>query len=239
MNKDLTAMSFFEVFLYAFIGVALTEELCKWVMVYFKGYNHREFDELYDILVYSIFVSLGFAFFENLLYVFNSGTIQIALLRAVSAIPGHACDAVFMGYYLSLAKKCKIMGKSEKEKKYLWLSVLIPAILHGIYDFCLMAGIGILIIVFLVFVVYLYIISIKKLNKLSNVSKNASAKKEQFNNNQPMHAQQVQYQYNNQSMPTQQVQYQNNIPQPQNLFCTNCGERLTGIFCTNCGVKSK
>ena len=225
MNKELTEMSFFEVFLYAFIGVALTEELCKWVMVYFKGYNHREFDELYDILVYSIFVSLGFAFFENLLYVFNSGTIQIALLRAVSAIPGHACDAVFMGYYLSLAKKCKTMGKSEKEKKYLWLSVLIPAILHGIYDFCLMAGIGILVIVFLVFVVYLYIISIKKLNKLSNVSKNASAKKEQFNNNQSMHA--------------QQVQYQNNIPQPQNLFCTNCGERLTGIFCTKCGVKSE
>ena len=31
--------SFLDILLYSFIGVALVEELCKWVMVYFKGYN--------------------------------------------------------------------------------------------------------------------------------------------------------------------------------------------------------
>lgn len=221
MNKELETMSFIEVFLYAFIGVALTEEVCKWVMVYFKGYNHKEFDEIYDILVYSIFVSLGFAFFENLLYVFSSGTIALALLRAVSAIPGHACDAVFMGYYLSLAKQCKLLRKHEKEKKYLWMSVLIPALLHGIYDFCLMSGITILILFFLVFVIYLYVISIGKLNKLSKANKNM--KQRQHNT---INAQMVQTPVNQQTV------------QQQRSFCTNCGERLMGNFCTRCGTKN-
>ena len=59
MDKELETMTFVEVFLYAFVGVALVEEFCKWLMVYIGGYNHNEFDEIYDILVYSIFVSLS------------------------------------------------------------------------------------------------------------------------------------------------------------------------------------
>ena len=219
MNKELETMTFVEVFLYAFFGVALVEELCKWLMVYHGGYNHREFDEIYDILVYSIFVSLGFAFFENLLYVFNTGSLSIALLRAVSAIPGHACDAVFMGYYLSLAKQCKILKRSEQEKSFKLKSLFIPAILHGIYDFCLMSGQAILVIVFLVFVIFLYVMSIKKLNKLSKVNKNLNV-----------------YQKRPQAPAVQQVQHQQHVQ--QNNFCTGCGTKLMGPFCTKCGRKN-
>ena len=137
MNKETEEMLFVEVAIYSFFCVALVEEFCKWLMVYRGGYHHKEFDEIYDILVYSIFVSLGFAFFENIMYVLTSQSIYIALLRAVSAIPGHACDAVFMGYYLSLAKQCRILNKPNKEKEYIRMSIFIPTILHGIYDFCL------------------------------------------------------------------------------------------------------
>lgn len=221
MNKEVNMMTFTEVFLYAFVGVALVEEFCKWLMVYFGGYNHREFDEIYDILVYSIFVSLGFAFFENLLYVFNSGSLSIAILRAVSAIPGHACDAVFMGYYLSMAKQCRILKKFDKEKSFLVKSVFIPAVLHGIYDFCLMSGRILFVLVFLVFVVYLYVVSIKKLNKLSgsNRSLNIFLRRPQPAGMGQMGVQQVAPQQNN------------------NNFCTGCGTRLTGPFCTKCGKR--
>ncbi|MBQ8535082.1 MAG: PrsW family intramembrane metalloprotease [Bacilli bacterium] len=221
MNKEVNMMTFTEVFLYAFVGVALVEEFCKWLMVYFGGYNHREFDEIYDILVYSIFVSLGFAFFENLLYVFNSGSLSIAILRAVSAIPGHACDAVFMGYYLSMAKQCRILKKFDKEKSFLVKSIFIPAVLHGIYDFCLMSGRILFVLVFLVFVVYLYVVSIKKLNKLSgsNRSLNIFLRRPQPAGMGQMGVRQVAPQQNN------------------NNFCTGCGTRLTGPFCTKCGKR--
>lgn len=168
MQGTLAEKSFLDVLLYSFIGVALIEETCKWIMTYFLGYHHKEFDEVYDIIVYAIFVSLGFAFVENIIYVIQTANIKTALLRAISAVPSHACDAVFMGYYLSVAKQYALRKKQDKEKMYLILSVIIPTLLHGIYDFCLMSNISSLVIVFIVFVVYLYTFSLMKLLKISH-----------------------------------------------------------------------
>ncbi|MBP5679382.1 MAG: PrsW family intramembrane metalloprotease [Bacilli bacterium] len=171
MKGSLANKSFIETLLYAFVGVALVEEFSKWFMTYTIGYHHREFDELYDGIVYAIFVSLGFAFIENILYVIQTASINTALLRAISAVPSHACDAIFMGYYLSMAKQYSLKGNKDAEQKNVFYSVLIPAILHGIYDFCLMSGYMILVAVFLVFVIFLYILSLKKLKALSKNNK--------------------------------------------------------------------
>lgn len=171
MSKRINNMNFLEIFFYSFICVALIEEFCKWLMLYFKGYNNQEFDELYDIIVYSVFVSLGFAFIENIVYVFSNMTLRTAILRALSSVPGHACDAIFMGYYLSLAKQFQYKKHYKEEKKYILLSIFIPAILHGIYDYCLMSNFAILVIVFCVFILFLYINAFKTLKKVSEKNK--------------------------------------------------------------------
>lgn len=171
MDMKLSEMNFINTLLYAFIGVAFVEEFCKWVMVYSKGYHNKEFDELYDIIVYAVFVSLGFAFFENIMYVLSSGNLRTAIIRAISAVPGHACDAIFMGYYLSIAKQYHYQKKKDLEKKNVILSIFIPALLHGIYDFCLMSGIRLLVFVFIIFVIGLYAISLKKLKEISSSNK--------------------------------------------------------------------
>lgn len=167
MKQDYRQMSFGHVLIYAFVGVALVEESCKWIMLFLGGYNNSEFDELYDIVVYAVFVSLGFAFLENIVYVFTIGDLKTAFIRAISAVPGHACDAIFMGYYLSKAKQFQMKKRKDLETKNIILSILIPTILHGIYDFCLMSGLIILVIVFIVFIIFLYIISVKKLEETS------------------------------------------------------------------------
>lgn len=171
MNLSVKSMDTIELLLYSFIGVALIEELCKWIMIYIFGYHSKKFDELFDIIVYSVFVSLGFAFFENIIYIFYNGNLQVALLRAISAIPAHACDAIFMGYYLSVAKKNNHKNKKGQEIKYLIISIFIPTILHGIYDFCLMSNQMILVYVFIAFVLILYIISIDRLRQMSDNNK--------------------------------------------------------------------
>ena len=167
MKQRFSDMNFMNVLLYSFIGVALVEETCKWVMLYFKGYNNSEFDELYDIVVYAVFVSLGFAFVENIMYVFTLGDLKTSLFRAISAIPGHACDEIFMGYYLSVAKRFQVKNVPRLERKNIILSIVVPTIIHGIYDFCLMSGLMILVAVFIIFIIALYIISLKKLKNMS------------------------------------------------------------------------
>lgn len=171
MASETEYMTFFELMGYAFIGVALVEEFCKFFMTFLFSYRNKAYDEVYDGIVYAVFVSLGFAFFENLLYVFSNQSISVGISRGLLAVPGHACDAVFMGYYLSVAKVYSHQNKKNLERKNLAFSVLVPTILHGIYDFCLFTGEAIFIILFLAFVVVMYIAALKKIKQLSSQSK--------------------------------------------------------------------
>ena len=130
-DKDTSLIS---IFIKTFIGVALAEEGFKWLAVKFKAYNSREFDEIYDIVVYSVFVSLGFAGLENVLYVFVGG-FGVAILRAILSVPGHACFGVMMGYYLSRAKVASISNNNGLYVKNIVLSLLIPMLFHTMYTF--------------------------------------------------------------------------------------------------------
>lgn len=165
---DLDKLSFMGKFFNIFIGVALIEEMSKWIVLYTISYNHKEFDELYDMIIYSCFVSLGFACFENIFYVLEGG-ISIGVFRAFLAVPGHTWDAIFMGQYLGIAKICHVNGRKDLERKNIILSILIPILLHGIYDFCLCLGSYFALFIFLAFVIFMYIISIKKVKKISKI----------------------------------------------------------------------
>lgn len=157
-----------EMILYVFIDIALVEEFSKWIMAYNIGYKSEEFDEIYDSIVYAVFVSLGFACFENILYVFANQSVGVGILRGILSVPGHACYGLYMGYFLSLSMLFSKRGRPDLERRYLILSLVVPAILHGIYDYCLMSGIMILFGIFLVFVILLFVFSIKRLKKIAN-----------------------------------------------------------------------
>ena len=170
LGADTDTLNLFELLIYVFVGIALVEEFCKWGMSYVMSYNSDEFEEIYDMIVYCVFVALGFAFFENLLYVLEGG-IAVGILRALLAVPGHACDGVFMGYYLGLAKFYSLSGMNDLKKKNLILSVLVPTITHGIYDYCLFTGNLLFLLAFFVFVIYMYVHSIKKIKKVVSTNR--------------------------------------------------------------------
>ena len=147
-----------------FIGVDLIEEGFKWLIVKSK-YKKDEFDETYDGIVYAVFVSLGFAAIENILYVCTS-SLSTGILRAITAVPGHAFYAVIMGYYMGKAKQYSIDKNKSKENKLLFISLLIPTILHGIYDVLLVDNI-LAILVWMVFVILVTTYSILLVFKAS------------------------------------------------------------------------
>lgn len=229
LQKDVEAMNYFEVLFYSFIGVALVEECCKWYYVHNVGYKSRAFDEKYDIIVYSVFVSLGFAFFENVLYVFGNQSVLVALTRAILAVPGHACDAIFMGYYLTLAKQANIQKNKELETKNKIKSILVPTILHGIYDFCLFVQDDNYITIFFAFVVILYIASVSKIKKLASTNSNYY-----YNTNSNVYNGYSQISQINNQQPSQ-ANYQQ--AQIQKQYCTNCGAVMIGLFCVRCGKR--
>ena len=157
-------VSFARLLVITFIKVAMLEEGMKLLMVYLFGYKSQEFDETYDIIIYSVFTAIGFAAFENIAYVLSNGSVVIGIIRGLMSVPSHAFDALFMGYYLSLAKISSLKGSKQLEKGNLFKSLMIPTVLHGIYDFCLLSGNIPLIVFSIVFIIFLYIVSINKLN---------------------------------------------------------------------------
>lgn len=164
-------MNLIEMFIYAIINIALVEELCKWFIVYNMTYHNSEFDHLYDMVVYSIFTSLGFAVLENILYVYLGG-FTVGLFRAVSAIPGHASYAIIMANYLGKAKVANLNSDMHNEKKNLLLSILMPTFAHGLYDYFLFTDKFILLICYIIFLIIIYKYSQNKINYLSNIKDN-------------------------------------------------------------------
>lgn len=167
---DTNEFDLVQLFFYVFIVVALLEEFCKWVFVREISYYDENFDRVYDMIVYSVFVALGFACFENILYVFEKG-FMVGVIRALLAVPGHACDGVFMGYFLGMSKSYSLNNNIFMKKKYMVLSILVPTLLHGFYDYCLLSGSGLLMILFFVFVILLYIFTIKRIKKISSINR--------------------------------------------------------------------
>ena len=125
--------SFIHIFINTFISVALVEEGFKWIIIRLIAYNNKEFDEVYDIIVYSVFASLGFACIENILYVITGG-FTVAILRALLSIPGHTCFGIVMGYFFAQEKLATVNKNLKIKNKNIILSLVVPSLLHSIYD---------------------------------------------------------------------------------------------------------
>ena len=111
--------------------VAFSEEGAKYFLLKRRTWNSAAFNCQFDGVVYAVFVALGFALWENISYVLMYG-LSTALVRAV---PGHACFGVFMGVWYGLAKRLHGQGRGSASKLCRVLALLLPAFLHGCYDF--------------------------------------------------------------------------------------------------------
>lgn len=117
-----------------FVVVAFSEEGFKYLLLKNRTWYSPAFNCRFDGVVYAVFVSLGFALWENIGYVVQYG-LSTALLRAVTAVPGHACFGVFMGAWYGMAKDYDNMGRPGLSKLCRFMAFLLPAFMHGCYDF--------------------------------------------------------------------------------------------------------
>ena len=141
----------------AFVVAAFTEESFKFMVFYLLIRKNHEFDERFDGIVYAVFISLGFAGIENIMYVFDGG-MGTGISRAFTAVPAHALFGVSMGYYFALSKFV-----SKNTRLNLFKALAVPVVLHGIYDFILMTGYPYLLLAFFPFLIYLWWSGMKKI----------------------------------------------------------------------------
>ena len=113
--------------------IASTEEIIKFLLLILVLFPRKFFNEPYDGIVYAGFVSLGFATVENIFYVLEHG-IFIGFIRMFSAVPAHVVFGVSMGYYAGIAK----FTSKRKIFIYLAVAVVLPLLLHWIYDYFLL-----------------------------------------------------------------------------------------------------
>lgn len=158
-------------FFNAFIVAGFTEEYFKRLVVLKYAYKTKYFNEKLDGIVYCVFSTMGFATVENIIYVAYRYTNNpfIGLYRGIFSVPAHAVFGITMGYYLSLAK---FDLNLDRKKMNMRKSLYMPIIMHGIFDFILMAEIPQLTLIFVPYVIFLWVLNQRKLANFMYDSKN-------------------------------------------------------------------
>ena len=150
----------------AFALAAFWEEIVKYLALRIPTWKSPSFNYRFDGVVYGVSAAAGFAVFENIMYVAMYG-FQTAVVRAFTAVPLHAFCGVFMGVFYSYAKKASILGNRGAEKSYKFLALLVPMLIHGIYDTLAFLKSEQAEIALLVFVALLYFAAIRTIKLLS------------------------------------------------------------------------
>lgn len=145
----------------AFLQAALVEEGIKLLFLLALLAHNPHYNEPFDAIVYAVFISLGFAWIENIVYVTHPlwGGIGTALARAVISVPGHGLYAVQMGYWLAEAK---FAGR----KRGWFLAFVVPYVYHGWYNYLLLSKIPAAMFFFTVLMGFLVFSSLRHMAEL-------------------------------------------------------------------------
>lgn len=150
-SKDMQTLLMF------LVVVPVAEEGLKYLVLRFGSWKNKAFNFTFDGIVYAIIVSLGFATLENLLYVLNYMSLQVAMVRGILSVPLHCTCGVFMGYFYGMARNHHARGERKLSMVDRLLALLVPIFIHGLYDYALsvdselvsLGGLGFTVVVFI------------------------------------------------------------------------------------------
>lgn len=145
------------------IVAPITEEFGKYATVRYGIYNHAEFDEPIDGIIYGATAALGFATIENVGYLLGSyyapeeilgagasasdAVLFLFVVRSLLSVPGHALWASFWGYGLGVAK----FSPPEHSKTLIRNGLALAMFSHGLFNGLLLfnpiLGLGVLILI--------------------------------------------------------------------------------------------
>ena len=147
-----------------FLVVGFAEEFSKRFMLKLGSWKDPNFNYIFDGVVYAVFVSVGFAALENVGYIMSFG-LEVAPIRGLAAIPLHAICGMFMGHSYGLAKYFEKCGNYPQSRTAMKMSLLVPVLIHGFYDFCASIDSEMMGYIWLIFVVLVDIVAIRAVKR--------------------------------------------------------------------------
>jgi len=144
----------------SFAIASLVEEGFKFIALYLLVWHSRNLNEKVDGIVYAVFISLGFAGVENVLYVLNPqlGGLTTALMRAVISVPAHGLFGIMMGYYFTMAK-----FEPQNKVRHIFMAFFVPWAVHGLYNTILLSGYTYHMLIFIPFLLLAWRNGMKKI----------------------------------------------------------------------------
>ncbi|MBI2644319.1 MAG: PrsW family intramembrane metalloprotease [Candidatus Wildermuthbacteria bacterium] len=128
--------------LYFVIGVALIEELFKYLAARFGSFSNPNLDEPVDVMIYMIVSALGFAALENMLLITQllsntptpaspSEIVWVVALRFLEATSLHALASGIFGYALAFS----LFQRRHHAMFYFLPGLAVATLLHGVFNF--------------------------------------------------------------------------------------------------------
>jgi RsiW-degrading membrane proteinase PrsW (M82 family) len=126
-----------EILFYCLAVVGPIEEGVKFLFARAFIFRLKHFDEPIDGIVYAAAVAVGFASFENLIYLPHLAWPE-QLARALASPLTHSLFAAIWGFGVSRA----FFSSNSRAARLSWqlLTLLASMLLHGLYDFFLLAS---------------------------------------------------------------------------------------------------
>ncbi len=131
----------------ACFGFSLVPICIKWTVLYFGTHKSKHFNYLFDGIVYSVFLALGFAVAEIVHFALRNDR-DLLLPKVLTALPCHLFIGILMGYYYTMWRmrflvneienKLLVAGLIKKDKirsSAVWLisSFVIPTVVSCLY----------------------------------------------------------------------------------------------------------
>ena len=168
--------------LLAFIVYAATDIALAMIVLFAFTYKNKNFNSLFDGIVYVTYIIMGMTFVEILLFGYNAGWSLIAL-KSLVIIPLRMIIGVLMGFQYSKFKIHHLIYNKEKSlnaaeklhtisgfKKYklLILMFFIPLLLIGAYEFSELVNTNGWRYLYYILLACMYFYSTKKLSRVSD-----------------------------------------------------------------------
>lgn len=143
--KDINLNPLISSLIYWFIAISLSEELFKYLVIKFKVLNSPHLDEPVDLMIYMVIAALGFAAVENTMYMFLPAgqfsfgfvldrTLKLSLIRFLGGTFLHTLCSAVIGYAIAIS----LCDQKNKRLEAI-TGIIIAVVLHGIYDFSIIA----------------------------------------------------------------------------------------------------